>query len=197
MKELSIDSRILQEIKKEEPEIRRIKNEAMRRKGFKDLDSAAGLNENDPSWLWTLKIKGKEALNEKSIAQSFIHEAQSDPASWLLPKAVEALQLPLLDADVNAKITKPQRLLLELWLAKSGVPRFYWLSFCYYNDKAIAKMLGFILNYQKGHFNEKSVRKIWERLGLKKSRRLLFRDVEFRRGEAFPVIFKKLIQRPV
>jgi hypothetical protein len=195
MKGLHIHPKVVQEIDVEEAEIRRFQISAMRRKAFKALDSATGLTESDPPWLWNLKINGKKALNEENIHQAFIQAAQSNPGTWQLPKAVKALESPLTDALIREQITKAEWLLLEFWLAKSGVPLIY--SFCYYNDKALAKLLEFLLSQSEGQYSDKYVRKIWERLGLKKSRRLLFRDVKIVAGAAQPVPYKEVIQRPI
>jgi hypothetical protein len=187
---------IIREIVAHEPEIRRNQIEAMCRKAAAALDSAAGLTESDPAWLWKLKIKGKRALDEKEVEREFMDAAKnSDNAIFL--KAATALSSPVKkDADFRGdEISKVQWLLLEQWLAKENAA--FFRSLCYYNDKALAKLVAFLLNCNLGEsFPEKNIRNVWKRLGLKKSTRLLFCDVEILPGKpAMPVPYK-VIQSP-
>jgi hypothetical protein len=136
MNEPRIDQAIIRRIEEEEPEIRRIQFETMCCEAFKTLDSATGLTESDPQWLWTLKLRGADALNKKSIARAFIETAQSNSDLW--SKGVKAVHSPLNDAHLLQNKKVPWRL-LECWLASSGSP--FQFSFCYYNDKALAKLI--------------------------------------------------------
>jgi len=183
---------IIQEIVAQEPEIRRNQIEAMCRKAAAALDSAAGLTESDPAWLWKLKIKGKGALDEREVEREFM-KAAKNADNAIFQKADAARSSPINDADIKSQINKVEWLLLELWLAKGNAP--FFRSLCYYNDTALAKLAGFLLGNNQGH-NGKSIRKVWERLGLKKSTKLLFRDVEIHPGKpAMPVPYK-VIQIP-
>jgi hypothetical protein len=189
---VTIKQNILEEIVSNEPEMRRIQISAMVRKAFKALDSAAGLSESDPPWLWKLKIKGKKALEEKDIERAFLESAKAESDGALFKKAVSAHASLLDDREIKAQIPKVEWLLLEYWVAKEKAPLFR--SLCYYNDQALAKLVAFLLKLNPG--SDKSIRKIWERLGLKKSRRLLFRDVKIIAGKPAMPVFYKVIQNP-
>ena len=168
----------------------------MCRKAGLVLNSATGLTEADPAWLWKLRIKGKVALDEKEVERAFLASAKSDSDSYFA-KAYAAIQKPLAKGDIENEVSRCEWKLLEFWLAKENAP--FFMSFCFYNDKALAKLLDFLLRQNQGHYSEKSIRKTWERLGLKKSTVLLFRDVEIAPlGESaavMPVLYK-VIQSP-
>ena len=181
-----------------EPEMRRIQISAMVCKANKALDSAADLTVSDPAWLWQLKIKGKCALDETEVERAFLEAAKSNPDGDVFKKATVVLRAsPLNDADIKSKINNVEWLLLQWWLAPDGDQLFK--SLCYYNDTALAKLVEFLLGNNQGH-NGKSIRKVWERLGLEKAQQLLFRDVEIKKNPlpnqpgAVPIYFKKLIQ---
>ena len=178
--------------------MRRVQLSAMVFKAFKALDSAAGLKESDPAWLWKLKIKGKCALVENDVERAFVEAAKTNSNDDVFQKAITARASSLNDADIKSQINKVEWLLLEQWLAVKNAP--FERSLCYYNDKALAKLIDFLLGFNDGHFNDKSIRKVCEKLGLKKARQLLFRDIEVKKNLltnklwAVPIPFKKLIQ---
>jgi hypothetical protein len=191
------DPKIISEVIANEPEMRRVQLSAMVCKANKALDSAAGLTVSDPAWLWQLKIKGKCALNEKEVECAFLEAAKSDTDTGMIQKAVTALASPLNDADIQSQINKVEWLLLEQWLAKEKAD--FFRSLCYYNDTALAKLVGFLLGNNQGH-NGKSIRKVCEKLGLKKAQQLLYRDIVVNERPrpnqpgAVPIYFKKLIK---
>jgi predicted NAD-dependent protein-ADP-ribosyltransferase YbiA (DUF1768 family) len=194
----SINPEVIPEVVANEPEIRRVQISAMVRKVGKAVNAAADLVESDPPWLWKLKIKGKSALDEKEVEQAFMEAAKSNSNDDIFQKAVTARESPLNDADIGNEINKVERLLLEQWLAVKNAP--FEKSLCYYNDKALAKLIDYLLDFNDGHFNEKSIRNVWKRLGLKKAQPLLFRDIEVKKNPqtnklwAVPIPYKKLIQ---
>jgi hypothetical protein len=191
---VKIDPKLISELAAQEPAIRRNQIEAMSGKAAEALNSATGLSESDPAWLWTLKIKGGSALDQTQIQRALVEAVKTNSSEWNLLKKINAPSEPLADADVNENITKAEWMLLEFWLAANNAP--FFRSFCYYNDKALAKLVDHLLDHAQGHYSDKSVRKIWERLGLKKSTKLLFRDVEILPGKPAMPIPYKVIQSP-
>jgi len=198
MKILCFNPKIISEIRANEPEMRRVQISAMSRKAGKAVDSAAKLNESDSPLVWKLKIKGRGALDDKEIESEFMEALKSDSNNEFFKKAGTALSSPLNDVDIKKEISNVERLLLEHWLAKETAT-FIW-SLCYYNDKALTRFVEFWLNYNQDQLPEKTIRKVWERLGLEKARTLLFRDMKVKRNPQtnqwcpVPVPYKKVIQ---
>jgi hypothetical protein len=192
-----INSKIIPELVANEAGIRRVQITAMVCKAFKALDSAANLTEFDPAWLWKLKVEGKCAFEEKEVERAFMEAAKSNFDDGIFKKAVAARASPLNGADIKDQINKVEWFLLEWWLAAEYAP--FCKSLCYYNDTALSKLVAFMLGNNQGH-NGKSIRKVWERLGLEKGKPLLFRDIEIKNNpetnklEAAPILYKKLIQ---
>ena len=178
---------VLQEAILHEPEIRRNQIEAMCRKASKALNSSAGLKESDPAWLWTLKIKGFTALEETHVRQAFIEAVEKS----LFDSELLQPSTRLKDEKIKEHISKVEWALLEFWLAKEGAELSR--SLCYYNDNALAKLVDFLFGFADGHYSEQSIRKVWERLGLKKSPKLLFRDVDTSVKPVMPVPYKVVL----
>jgi hypothetical protein len=186
----------LASLKREEPEIRKLQVEAMCRYLSRTFDSAAGLGPDDPWWLWSLRLNGPDHPDVKDgLHQAFKNGDESLRRAWGF-----ARKPPLDVNEFTSEIqeSKVSNLILCLWLSPdpesetyqaSGLPAHpnpFQFSLCYYNDTALAKLNNMIFEISNGH-NAKSIRKVWSRLGLKKSRTLLFKDVEMTNGLILPV----------
>jgi len=180
------------------PELRRLCEKAKERMVGLAVNEAAGMTEDDPPWLWKLKIKGQSALNEPEVERSFLEAAKGSPGNKLFQQASDALSKPLDDTAIKERIShQVKNLMLKCWLAEDHAPLHK--SFCHYSDPALKRLVAFLLDLNE--IDENTIRKIWERLGLRKSKHLLIRDVIIKKNPrpnepgAIPVYFKKFVQR--
>jgi hypothetical protein len=175
----------------EEPEIRRVQIAATEKRAFAALDSAAGLTDTDPPWLWRLRLERNPTARRNILdaVKVALQERNPQPFRDIL-RVLE--QAEVSDLNIKEQIARVEWLLLDAWLARDGAP--FELSLCYYSDRALAKLCSWWCGLNLEHWNVKSIRKVWERLGLRKASRLLFKDVEFHGKEVHSIPFKKLIQ---
>jgi hypothetical protein len=191
-----MDAADIADLARNEPEIRRTQIEAIIRYVGRVLNSAAKLTEDDPPWLWKLRLQGAKAADDP-ILHAEITKALREGNAGLLHRFYEvgaSLPAALTDDQIDDQILQIEKLLLEGWLARDGAN--FFCSFCYHSDISLSKLVNFMAwgKLEGSLCNQKSIRKKWERLGLKKASTLLFKDVEIRDGKLFPVPFKKLRQ---
>jgi hypothetical protein len=184
---LAVDVAVLAQ---DEDRIRRVQIEAKSRYAAKVVNAAAGLSEDDPPWLWKLRLLGKKAADDPRLSPE-IEKAIREGNSGLSSRVAHAwgsLSAPLTDGQIRSMCDNVDRLLLKWWVAPNRGAEFS-RSFCYYSDEALCKVVNFLLGTNA--WNAKNIRKRWERLGLEQASTTLFKDAEICDGKPFPVPFKK------
>jgi hypothetical protein len=188
--ELEIDPERVAAIEAEHPYLLERTIEAMVREAERIFLKATRLPSDAPQWMRTLKVKGPiEAAMDPGFKAEFtdkLNSGDGGPLKSLIEKHREAFP-PTAQVDFDCSTSKEKVILLDHWIKKSTAP--YKFSFCYYSDIGIAELLGYLGGTEPRSVT--SVRQVYERLGLERSRHHLFQSVkiETKSGMIVPVPF--------
>lgn len=143
------------------------------------LNACTGLDEDDPPWLWQLRLEGRirrDSLFEKHIKEVGELLANRSPAR-LYSKFVAAIsEPPISDDESKYRYGAFKDWLILHWVAPLGAPLQF--SLCLYNFSALARVAEvFLAELGKRPRKPEDLRQVSRRLGLPRLRRLLFRDV--------------------
>jgi hypothetical protein len=131
---------------------------------------------NSPPWIIT--FADKTDLDDPVVQQGIIDAIKNKEEN---PKIFE-LTIKLLQNYPNRGLIKQSTrtlstvevLLMAFWFCEELDIR----SFCFYSNKALAKFFQHRMGFNDGHFTEDYLRKIYTRFGLKKSKYILFTDLD-------------------
>jgi len=186
--EQKIKPEVFDQINKELPTIKKNQEDAQKRMGCFTVDSATGKKvlkyaDSYPAfdpWLYKFALKGDlDSEDVKSGIVAAIKNKQQDRATYnaLLTMMDRYPSKVTNEAISEYYLDKLERMILDWWLAPDCSQE---MSYCFYNDPALLKLLKSLIPQNvKGKLTIDRVRKTYKRLGLKKSKRLLFNDVEF------------------
>jgi hypothetical protein len=122
--------------------------------------------------LWLLQFQGYRDLNRSPIAAAFWHAvtvAVSDGDEHLFRALGERVKEKPIPYKPPRESSPPAGLLLEHWIVKKGI------CFCWFSNRALSD---FLKQTQKSYYAPDAIRKAYERLGLRKLRQPLVREIE-------------------
>lgn len=154
------------------------------------VNKVAQLAEDSPPWMCKMKLLGPAAMKDPEIS-ALLAKAQADGEVSFFKELVSHLStVSPGDDEFRNEVAKDNIFFLENWLKRpsAGLDK----SLCYYSDVAIAKVFSWYFGITER--SSDTVRKKWERLGLKRSKYTLFRDVELTSKGLLPIPFKKIGQ---
>lgn len=164
------------------------------RVAWKAINQATGLSDDSEAWKFRVRFFGKESLAATEpvadkIQQLFKGDSSVDEtAAFFLELGPLLSKAAVSDQDIRAAIPREAVWFLEHWIQKPCE-----LSLAYYTDSAIAKLYFWTHPSAPDYGGDRGdrMKKVWRRLGLRKSKHVLFRDVEFIGDKAQPVPFEK------
>ncbi len=138
--------------------------------------NATGLTADAPQWMRTLKVKGPlEAAKDPGFKSDFTEKLNAGDGEPL-KRLIEQHRMDFNAAaqeDFDRSASKEKVFLLDNWIKKASAP--YKLSLCYYSDDGIASLLCHFTGAPLRSIT--SVRQVYERLGLVRSKHHLFQSV--------------------
>ncbi|MBI3877753.1 MAG: hypothetical protein HY300_17640 [Verrucomicrobia bacterium] len=148
----------------------------------------------DVNLFWYLRLTEERRLDHPKVLDAITAAAKRDDKPFFIDLGRLLGKPPVTEKEIKANLTPLEGFLLRNW---NRPDRDLQFSLCYYNDPALLKFLRFyseVAGYSFPALSPDTLEKTWTRLGLKKAKQLLFRDVRIERGVIHPIPFKKLRQ---
>ena len=193
-----------QGMKAERPEIVASVLKSRQRLALDTLKHVAKLSPSDPGWMLdAIALGGKQALESDKV-RAGLRELidRHDPKFFEFVAQIDGSR----GFDEEHLLTKANNVkvfLTDYWILDEGAPIGFSgsLSLTYYSFPALAKLIAWKLD--KPVIDWRSVRQVVRRLGLKKSRYTLFRDIQVSRHgklieqRVLPIPLEKRVSRKV
>ena len=148
------------------------------------IRKASQTEKNFPGWVFLFVLNNNldDPLVQQGIIDAVKNKEKNPKFFELTIKLLQNYPNPdLIDRSLKT-LSEVERFLMRFWFKdesdtwfKDGFTR---TSYCFYSNKALAKELQHRMGFNDGHFSEDYLRKIYTRLGLKKSKYILYTDLD-------------------